>query len=200
MADRDLQNALSSGLLTNIFIGGTTADDKVVVFSDLTSANIGFTDTGLGITASTAQTAIAELAEVGLAVMSGNSLTPQTIGTSATKLVLFDTKNVEAGVGVVGDVATNKATATLNGVYKLRFEAFVSYASNVDITFQMYKNGSPFGSSIVLSGQGTKIFPIVLLTSTDLLANDYLELYATASSSTDITISQANGTLEKTIF
>lgn len=200
MADRELSNALSSGELTNIYLGGVTSAEKVQIKSDMTSVNVSFDDTGLGITAVTAQAALAVLAEVGLVVMSGNSLVAQSISTSATKVVLFDTKNVEAGVGAIGDVATNKATATLNGVYKLRFEAFVDYASNVDITWQMYKNGVAFGNSITLSGQGTKVFPITLITSANLLADDFLELYATASATTNLTVSQANGTLEKTIF
>lgn len=144
--------------------------------------------------------AIATLNESGLVVMSGTNLTAQSIATSATKVNLFDTKNVEIGLGVSGDVATHKATATLDGIYKVRFEAFVQYASNVDITWQMYKNGVAFGNSITLSGQGANVFPIVLITSTSFTANDYLELYATASATTDLTISQANGTLEKTYF
>jgi len=198
--DRELSNALASGELSSIYLGGITATEKVQIKSDMTSANVSFDDTGLGITATTTQAALAALAEVGLVVMSGNSLTPQSITTSPTKVVLFDTKNVEAGVGTTGDVALNKATATLDGVYKLRFEAFVDYASNVDITWQMYKNGVAFGNSITLAGQGSKVFPITLITSATLLANDYLELYATASSTTNLTVSQANGTLEKTIF
>ena len=143
---------------------------------------------------------VIDLENTGLVVLSGANLTPQSITTSATKVVLFDAKDVEAGVGAVGDVATNKATATLTGVFKLRFEAFVSYAGNVDITWQMYKNGVAFGNAITLSGQGSNVFPITLITSASLLANDYLELYATASATTDLTVSQANGTLEKTHY
>lgn len=182
MADRDLQAILNSGQITNMSIGGVTTEEKVMTFGDLTNAQI------------------VSRAKLGLMVMSGNSLTPQTIAVTPTKVTLFDTKDVEAGVGAAGDVALNRATATLTGVFKLRFEAFISYASNVDMTFQMYKNGVAFGNSITLSGQGSKVFPITLITSANLAANDYLELYATASSSTNITISQANGTLEKTIF
>ena len=141
-----------------------------------------------------------DLENTGLVVMSGNSLMPQTIAITPTKVVLFDTKEVEAGVGAIGDIALHRAIASLTGIFKLRFEAFLSYASNVDITWQIYKNGVAFGNSITLSGQGTKVFPITLLTSANLLANDYIELYATASASTNITISQVNGTLEKTHF
>ena len=200
MADQQLQTILNSGNVTAIYIGGVTSADKVPKFSELTGANVTIDDTGLGITATTTQDAVSALGEVGLAVLSGNSLVAQSITTSPTKVLLFDTKNVEAGVGATGDVAQQRATATLNGVFKLRFEAFVDYASNVDITWQMYKNGVAFGNSITLSGQGANIFPITLLTSANLLANDYLEIYATASATTNLTVSQSNGTLEKTIF
>lgn len=200
MADRELQNILSSGELTGAYFNDTSAGNRVPTVSDITATNAVYDDTSSGITATTTQQALDVLSNVGFTVMSGNSLTPQTIATSATKVNVFDTLQVEAGVGATGDVAQDRATATLDGVFKLRFEAFISYASNVDITWQIYKKGSPFGNSITLSGQGTKVFPITLLTSTNLIANDYLELYATASSSTDITISQSNGTLEKTIF
>ena len=183
MATRELSNALSSGELANIYLGGVLSGNKVTTAADIDAL---------------VETAM--LAKTGLMVMSGNSLTAQSIGVTPTKVVLFDTKNVEAGSGAVGDVALNRASATLSGVFKLRFEAFVDYASNVDITWQMYKNGVAFGNTITLSGQGANAFPITLITSAELLNNDYLELYATASSVTDLTVSQANGTLEKTIF
>lgn len=181
--DRELQNIMSSGENTSLQLNSQAVGDAVPVKDDVA---------GL--------TELAMLAKTGLMVMSGNSLTAQSIAITPTKVVLFDTKNVEAGAGAVGDVALNRATATLAGVFKLRFEAFVDYASNVDITWSMYKNGSPFGNTITLSGQGANSFPITLITSAELLANDYLELYATASSVTNLTVSQANGTLEKTIF
>ena len=200
MADKQLATILNSGDINSIYLGGTASTDKVQKKSDLTGLNVTIDDTGLGVTANTVQEAFAILAEVGITVMSGTNLTPQTIGTSATKVVLYDTLQVEEGVGVEGDFANSKATITLDGVFKIRFEAFVSYASNVDITWALYKNGSPFGNTITLSGQGTNVFPIVLLTSTNLLTDDVLELYATATASTSLTITQSNGTLEKTIF
>ena len=132
--------------------------------------------------------------------MSGTNLTAQTIGTTAIKVVLYDTKVVEAGVGVTGSVVDSKATVTLPGIFKIRFEAFVSYASNIDITWMLYKNGVATGNQITLSGQGATVFQIILLTSASLVANDYLELYATASASSDITMASTNGTIEKTIF
>lgn len=140
------------------------------------------------------------LEDTGMSVMSGSNLTPQTIGITATKVISFDTLSIEVGVGTTGDIPNNKAIADSNGVFKLRYESFISYASNVDITWQIWKNGTPFGASIELTGDGARIFPILLISSTSLLANDELELYATASASTDITIAQSNGTLEKTHF
>jgi hypothetical protein len=136
----------------------------------------------------------------GIVVLTGSNLVAQTISTSPTKVVFADSKPVEAGTGATGDIALNRATAGAIGVYKLRFEAFLDYTSNVDITWQIYKNGSPLGSGMTLSGQGATVFQVSLITSTTFIANDYIELYATASSSTDITIAQANGTLEKTYY
>ena len=143
---------------------------------------------------------LVHLEDTGMSVMSGSNLTPQTIGITATKVISFDTLAIEVGVGTTGDIPNNKAIADSNGVFKLRYESFISYASNVDIIWQIWKNGAPFGASIELAGDGARIFPILLISSTSLLANDELELYATASASTDITIAQSNGTLEKTHF
>ena len=200
MSDKELQTILNSGGINSIYIGGTASTDKAQKKSDMTGENVSFDDTGLGITATTIQAGIAALGEIGIMVMSGTSLTPQTIGTSATKVDLYDTKLVEEGVGVVGDVATSKATITLDRIYKVRFAAFVSYASNVDITWTIYKKGVPSGNTITLAGQGSTVFQIILLTSVPLLVDDYLELYATASASTDITLTSTNGTIETTIF
>ena len=200
MADKELQTILNSGGVNTIYLGGTANIDKVQKKSDMTGANVSFDDTDLGITATSVQAALAILGEVGFMVMTGNSLAPQTIGTSATKVNTFDTLMIEEGVGVVGSVAEDKATVTLDGVFKIRFEAFISYSVSVDIEWQIYKNGSPFGTPITLSGQGSTPFPILRLASAPLVIGDYVELYATASASTDITIAQSSGAMEKTIF
>ena len=145
--------------------------------------------------------AIAILNNTGLSVMSGNNIAAQPLVSGvATKIVSFDTAVIDVGVGTTPDVANQRMTADVDGVYKLRYESFVSYASNVTITWQVYKNGVAFGNSITLSGQGSGVFPIILISSAELLTGDYLELHGTASANTDLTVSQANGTLEKTHF
>lgn len=146
------------------------------------------------------ETRISVLENTGMTVMSGNNRPIQSIGTTATKVDLFNTIEIDAGVGTSGDVTLDRATAGLDGIYKLRFEAFVKYASNVSITWQMYKNGVAFGNSITLFGHAADPFPIVLISSSNFLAGDYLELYATASATTDLTVTHANGTIEKTQF
>lgn len=143
---------------------------------------------------------IVDLEDTGMTVMSGNNRPIQSIGLTATKVDLFDTIEIDVGVGTSGDATLDKATADSDGVYKLRFEAFVKYASNVAITWQMYKNGVAFGNSITLFGNNADPFPIVLISSSNFLAGDYLELYATASATTDLTVTHANGTIEKTHF
>ena len=200
MADKELQTILNSGGVNSIYLGGATSTDKVQKKEDMTGANISFDDTGLGITAASIQAAVAILGEVGFMVMTGTSMTPQTIGTSATKVNTFDTLMIEEGVGATGSVADDKATITLDGVFKIRFEAFVTYSNSVDIAWQIYKNGSPFGTAITLSGQGSTPIHLLRIAATSFLKDDYVEMYATASSSTDITIAQSSGAMEKTIF
>ena len=146
------------------------------------------------------EVAIVHLNDTGMTVRTGSNIAPQTIAITATRVISFDTTTVEAGTGTLWDIANGRMKATSDGIFKLRYESFVSYASNVNITWQIYKNGAPFGNSITLSGQGATVFPLVLLSSTPLLADDYLELHGTASASTPLTVVQANGTLEKTHF
>ena len=143
---------------------------------------------------------IAAFEDTGMTVMSGNAIAPQSIAITPTKVNAFDSVAIDVGVGTSADATLDRMTADLDGVFKLRFEGFVSYASNVTIVWQIYKNGSPFGNSITLSGQGANSFPIVLISSAELLATDYLELFATASAVSNLTVSQSNGTLEKTHF
>jgi len=143
---------------------------------------------------------LAVLENTGMTVLSGNNLPQQTIEITPTKVTSFDVVTIDAGVGTSGDVVLQRMTADADGIFKLRYEGFVSYATNITITWQIYKNGSPFGSSIALAGQGAGYFPIVLISSAELVEGAYLELYATASAATDLDISQSNGTLEKTYF
>jgi len=200
VADKELQTILNSGGINSIYLGGATSTHKVQKKSDMTGANVSFDDTDLGITATSVQAALAILGEVGLMVMSGTNIAPQTIGTSATKVNTFDTLAIEEGVGATGNVADDKATVTLDGIFKIRFEAFVTYSNSVDIEWQIYKNGSPFGASVTLSGQGSTPIHILRLANTSFLKDDYVEMYATASASTDVTIIQSSGSMEKTIF
>ena len=143
---------------------------------------------------------IAHLEDSGMSVLSGSNIAPQTVNTSATAITSFDTLAIEVGVGTTGSVINQSMTADSAGVFKLRYESFLSYASNVTITWQIYKNGSPFGNSVSLSGKGANVFTLILISAANLLANDELKLYGTASASTSLTIAQANGTLEKTHF
>lgn len=143
---------------------------------------------------------VAALETIGITVLSGSNRPPQTIAVTATKVLSFDTLSIDVGVGTGGSVANQRAIAELNGVFKIRYEAFLSYASNVDITWQIHKNGSPFGAPITISGQGATPFPFFRFATAEFLENDYVELHATASAETDITILQANGTFEKTYF
>jgi len=200
MEDKELQTILNSGGVNSIYLGGTTSTKKVQKKEDMTGANVSVDDTGLGVSADNVQEAFAIFAEVGLMVMAGVAIAPQVIGTSPTKVNTFDTLVIEEGVGVTGDVVNDKGTITLDGIFKVRFEAFVLYAGNVDIAWQIYRNGSPFGSPVTLPGQGATPFPILRIANTPLEKDDYIELYATASTSASVTIVQSSGSIEKTIF
>ena len=200
VVDKELQTILNSGGINSIYLGGATSIHKVQKKSDMTGANVSFDDIDLGITATSVQAALAILAEVGMSVMSGTNIAPQTIGTSPTKLNTFDALALEVGVGTEASFVDDKVTITLEGIFKMRFEAFISYASNVDIEWQIYKNGSPFGTPLTLSGQGATVFHFCRMTNATFAKDDYLELYATASASTDLTIVQSAGIMEKTIF
>ena len=142
-----------------------------------------------------------DIEDTGMTTMSGNNITPQSlVAATSTKINSFDTILIDVGVGTAGSIALQRMTAEHAGIYKLRYESFVSYASNVTITWQIYKNGVAFGNSITLSGQGAAVFPIILISSAQLAVDDYLELYGTASANDTLTVAQANGTLEKTHF
>jgi len=180
MADTELQAILSGGAITNIQIGGATVNEAVPVKSELKDPS---------------------LQEVGITNMRGANIAPQSlIADTPAKVNLFDTKVVEAGVGVSGYVVTQRATATLNGLFKIRLDALVDYASNVDITWDLYKNGSPTGVPVTISGQGATAFQIVKVSTESFVATDYIELYATASADTTLKVHSAYGSFEKTIF
>jgi len=138
------------------------------------------------------------LENTGITVLTGANLAEQTIAVTATKVTSFDTLSIEKGSCTEGSIANQKATATCSGVFKLRYEAFVAYSSSADITWQLYKNGAAFGQSTTINGKNTSAIPVVLLATLEAIADDYFELYATSSLETDMTISQAIGTMEKT--
>ena len=201
MADRELQNILASGEITSMYIGGVTADKKVQVEADMEAANVGFDNATTSLSATTAQTAIVELANVGLAHMA--LVTPytggQTVGTSAAKISLFDTiqKNINGAVTPVVDTseATPAHTFTIdkNGLYSVYGTVVAEFSSSAAVSLILYKNGSPISPNVELQGRGAGkpvIFSYVDLV--DLVATDVLEVYAvsdTASTSVLITAS-----------
>jgi len=168
------------------------SNDDTNVYTDSEKTLVGTIDS--------INTRVETLENSGMTALIGSNLTPQTIPITAVKVTSFDTIGVDVGVGTGGSIVDQRAIAELDGVFKFRYEAFVSYASNVDIEWHIYKNGVSFGAPITISGQGATYFPILRLGNPTLLADDYVELYATASAETDITILQASGTLEKTHF
>ena len=201
MADRELSNALNSGELTSIYLGGVTAAEKVQKKSDMTGANVSFDNAATSLAATTTQAALVELANVGLAHMT--LATPytsgQTIGTSAVKLSAFDTihHNINGAVTPVVDtseaVAAHTFTADKTGLYGVYGTITAEFSSSATVALRLYKNSAPFGPPVELQGRGAGK-PVLFSYNdlADLTATDVLEVYAvsdTASTSVLITAS-----------
>lgn len=201
MADKLLQTVLNSGEITNMFIGGTTADDRVVILADLIATNTDFDNTSTSLAATTVQAALVELANVGLAHMSlGTPYTVgQTLGTTPAKLSAFDTINKDINGAVTPLVDTSEAvpahkfTIDKTGLYRVYGTIEAEFASSDAVSMQLYVNGVASGRPVTLQGRGAGkpvLFSYIDIAS--FTATDYLEIYAysdAASTSTLITSS-----------
>lgn len=201
MTDRELSNALNSGELTSIYLGGVTSAEKVQKKSDMTGANVSFDKTATSLAATTVQAALVELANVGLAHMT--LATPytggQTIGTSPVKLSAFDTihHNINGAVTPAVDTSESTAahtfTAVKTGLYGVYGTITAEFSSSAAVALRLYKNSAPFGPPVELQGRGAGK-PVLFSYNdlADLTATDVLEVYAvsdTASTSVLITAS-----------
>jgi hypothetical protein len=207
MPDRDLQAILNSGEITNIFIGGTTSDDKVVILSDLTGANVDFDKTGTSLTSTTVQAALAELANVGYAhmILSTPYTSGQTFGTTPAKISLFDTIHHDVNGAVTPVVDTSESvpnhsfTCDKAGTYDISGTVNAEFSSSDAISMQMYVNGSPVGYVIELQGRGAgKPVSFTYDDKIDANVNDVIEVYAFSdAASTSVLVTSASMTLER---
>jgi len=203
--ERDLQNALGSGEITSMFIGGITADKKVVVFGDLTGANVSFNNASTSLAATDAQAALVELANVGLAHM--HLAVPysagQTITTTPTKISLFDTitHNINGAVTPVIDtseaVPAHTFTVDKTGLYAIYGTVTAEFASADAVTLMLYKNGA-LVYGVELQGRGAgKPVGFSYLDAVSLTATDVLEVYAKSDASTSVVVTGASMTVER---
>ena len=197
MADRDLQAVLNTGEITNIFIGGVTASDRVIKLFDLTSLNISFDKTGTSLISTNAQTALVELANVGYVHLS--LVEPyrvgQVLGVTPTKLSLFDTiihdinGTVTPLVDTSESVPAHKFTIDKTGTYDMKGVITAEFSTSNNVSVELYKNGVATGAKANLQGRGTgKAVQFTYVGLIDLVATDYLELYAYADSASVSTL------------
>lgn len=201
MADRELQNILSSGEITSMYIGGVASTDKVQVESDMEASNIGFDNSSTSLSATTAQAALVELANVGLAHMALDTpyTVGQTLGLTPIKISLFDTIHHDINGAVTPVLDTSEAvpahsfTADKNGLYSIYGTVVAEFSSSAAVSLQLYKNSVAFGRPVELQGRGAgKPVEFTYNDLVDLVATDVLEIYGfadTASTSTLITAS-----------
>lgn len=205
--DRDLQAILNSGQVTNMFIGGTTSDDRVIILSDLVSANVDFDNTSTSLLATNVQTALVELANVGLAHMSlGTPYTGgQTIGTTAIKISAFDSidQNINGAVTPVVDTSeatpAHKFTIDKTGLYRVYGTIEAEFASSDAVSMQLYKNGVAAGKPVTVQGRGSgKPVLYSYIDLAPLTATDYLEIYAFSdSAATSVLITGSSMVVER---
>jgi len=199
MADRELSNALSSGEIASINLGGITTADAVQKKEDMTSINISFDNTLTSLVATTVKAALEELANVGYSHM--KLLTAytagQTLGLTAVKLSAFDTiaHDVNGAVTPTVDAseasATHKFTIDKAGAYRVYGTVLAEFASADAVSMLLYKNGTPLGPPVSIQGRGAgKPVLFSYIDIVDLSVTDYLEVWAysdAASTSTLIT-------------
>lgn len=201
MADRDLQAILNSGEITNIFIGGVTSDDRVVIFSDLTGANIDFDNTSTSLTSSTVQAALAELANVGYAhmVLATPYSGGQTLSTTPQKLSLFDTIDHDVNGAVTPLVDTSEAipahsfTIDKTGTFQIYGTVEAEFSASNEVTIELYKNSVTTGMNVSLQGRGAgKKVQFTYISDIDVAATNVLEIYAYADAASVSTLITAS--------
>lgn len=207
MADKDLQTINSSGDITGLNIGGTATTDKVLKKSESDAEYKPFDNTSTSLAATTIQTALVELANVGLAHMT--LPTPytggQTIGLTPAKISLFSTihHDINGAVTPIVDAseasATHKYTIDKTGLYAVYGTVVAEYASSDAVALQLYKNGASFGPPVILQGRGAGK-PVLFAYNdlVDLVATDYLEVWAYSdATSTSVLVTSSSMVVER---
>lgn len=204
--DRDLQAVFNSGEVTNIFLGGVTSEDRVIILSDLVALNTDFDKTDTSLAATNVQTALVELANVGLGHMHLDTAYTggQTLTTTPAKLSLFDTiaHDINGAVSMVVDtseaVPAHSFTIDKDGLYNISGNVTAEFASADTVTLQVYVNGVDTEHAVSLQGRGAGkpvIFPY--LGMADFEEGDILEVYAASDGSTSTLITASHMIVER---
>lgn len=169
MADRQLQNILSSGEITSIYIGGTSSDNAVVT-QELINKHI-------------------------LAVGAQAPLTAQTVTPSTPALLTwFDTTTVSIGNLITANTPAQSITVASSGAHNVSGTIYIEGGnSNDSHTITMYVNGvaTPYHDHLVGS-EGTMTF----IGANTFSLGDTITLYIT-STATSIQVQYATVIVEK---
>lgn len=203
MADQQLQTILNSGGITTIFLGGVTTADKVLKKSEVDA----FDNSATSLAATTQQAALVELANVGLAhmILSTPYTGGQIIGLTPIKISLFDTIDHDINGAVTPLVDTSEAvpahkfTIDKGGLFAVYGTVTAEFSSSAVLLLTLYKNGTPITPPVELQGRGAgKPVMFAYTGLVDLVATDYLEVYAVAdTASTSVLITSSSMIVER---
>lgn len=97
----------------------------------------------------------------------------------------------------------DRNTLNTDGTYAIRTFGSAGIANNIDVEFSFYKNGEQVNpdSNPIFTGKGvTKPIPISNGAVLEFLAGEYLEIWAKASTATDMTLYHSASSIEKKVF
>ena len=207
MADKDLQVILSSGDITGINIGGTASTDKVLKKSESDAEYKPFDNSATSLASTTIQTALEELANVGLAHMTlvTSYTAGQTVGLTPVKMSLFDTIHHDINGAVTPLVDASEASAThrytidKSGLYGVYGTVVAEFPTANLISLFLYKNGVQFGPAVSVQGRGAGK-PVLFAYNdlVDLVATDYLEVWGVSDTAgTTVVVTSSSMIVER---
>ena len=172
MEDRELQNALSSGEITNIKVGGTTTANEVATKGDI------------------------ELSI--LSAGSNDPLVAQTlVAGTPTKLVWIIDDTIKIGTDIAYNATLDNITIATSGVYKIGGAVSLEAASGdvLDIHLRVNDVETPYCNQATGKGAGKPV-SISYYSAVAFNSSDVLTLYI-ESSGTSIEVQTANMVVEK---
>lgn len=171
MANRTIQDYLSSGESTEHKIGGTDAKHNTVIRGDF-----------------------------GILEMSNSADVVLALTTTYQKVGMVDLTNINTINGHVS-YANDTITINTTSPYKLRASGTVELANNSEVTFAYYKNGVivPKIYPIFVGRGANKPVLIADFSTLQLNNTDTIEIYARVDVDTSVTVKSLGLSIEKTI-